>query len=59
MESEIVCVDDVALVTPAEEFAAAAATYIWIRSCPLCNRVLSKSSPDVSLHCICGWEWQS
>jgi hypothetical protein len=30
----------------------------WIRSCPICQSLLSKTSPQASTRCECGWEWR-
>jgi hypothetical protein len=30
---------------------------IWIRSCPICQAVLMKTEPCISLVCGCGWHW--
>jgi len=31
---------------------------IWIRSCPICRMVLTKSDPHDTIVCRCGWRWQ-
>ncbi len=30
----------------------------WMRLCPLCKAVLTKSRLSESIHCPCGWEWE-
>jgi hypothetical protein len=53
MRAETVSIDNEnALVTPELE-AVEAERGFWMRSCPQCNRVLCKSSPDETLRCIC------
>lgn len=31
----------------------------WIRSCPVCNTLLTKSEPHKSVVCGCGWHWEA
>ena len=32
---------------------------MWMRSCAICNALLEKPRLWDSVHCQCGWEWQS
>jgi hypothetical protein len=32
---------------------------LWMRTCPFCQVILCKSSPNVVLYCACGWEWKA
>jgi hypothetical protein len=32
---------------------------VWIRSCPVCKALLTKSEPRTSVVCECGWQWES
>ena len=62
MGLETVCIDDDrgALVTPRRGLEPVdSENGVWMRSCPQCNGVLCKSSPNQTLRCVCGWEWQS
>jgi len=38
--------------------AAADGSRVWVRTCPICGRVLSKWPGAGPLRCACGWEWQ-
>ena len=31
----------------------------WVRSCPICKVVLSKTNPGSSVVCACGWHWEA
>ena len=31
----------------------------WMRSCPMCNLLLSKRLPWETVQCDCGWQWRS
>jgi hypothetical protein len=30
---------------------------VWIRSCPICQTVLTKFEPLITVNCRCGWHW--
>jgi hypothetical protein len=40
-------------ITKAPEFEPG----IWIRSCPICQAVLTKYQTLITVECRCGWHW--
>jgi hypothetical protein len=62
MRLDVVCSDDdrVDLLAPSNEVESVdPANGVWMRCCPQCNVVLWKSTPCETVHCVCGWMWQS